>query len=348
LELGFTNEDERKGLKETIYEINKLKRNKNYESNINFENISWMELIGSVMNNCFTKPKTNCPYYPNVHSHYADVRILDNKIENIHADPFLLFDLLRSLTKNFPRTEEKLSILKIELSMIMSIITYDYVNLLDGMLSSENFDSFIKKYSDLSTLFSADISKLYLQKIMNMKKLSVIRDGVRMHKVAAELLRLEKESPSMSFLIKELIYDKATIYIKEVKELYEEAMSVFNYDYSMYDIYEKSILVLGAIQQIITALVPLSALSMDAYLLARMFLQTESTEIIVYAGSAHIGHYVDFFENYLAVKRLAGVESIFNNRCLNIIDLPKYLDANKYRKYVVNKKYEDYIQSKRF
>jgi hypothetical protein len=44
----------------------------------------------------------------------------------------------------------------------------------------------------------------------------------------------------------------------------------------------------------------------------------------------------------MGIKRSAGVDPIFDNRCLNIIDLPKYLDANKYRKYVVNKKYESF------
>jgi len=96
-----------------------------------------------------------------------------------------------------------------------------------------------------------------------------------------------------------------------------------------------------SLQAITAALVPLSSLSMDAYLLARMFLQTESSEIIAYAGSNHIQHYSQFFEDYLGVKRLAGVDPEFDNRCLDVIDLPKYLDANKYRKYVVNKKYEN-------
>lgn len=343
LELGFTNEDERKGLKETIDEINKLKRNKNYEMDINIENISWMELISSVMSDCFTKSKKNCPYYPSVHSHYADVRKLENKNEAIYADPFLLFDLMNFIKDNFPRTDKKLLELKDELSIIMSIITYDYRKLINGMLSPDGFDGFIEEYSNLSKSFSSGLSKFYLQKIMNMKKISVIRDGVRMHKVAAELLRLKKESPYIGYLIEELIYDKADFYIDTVKVLYDEVLNAFEYEYYQYNIYDKASLIMEAFQSIVLALVPLSALSMDAYLLARMFLQTESSEVIVYAGSSHIQHYVNFFENYLAVPRLVGVDSVFGNRCLNIIDLPKYLDANKYRKYVVNKKYKDFI-----
>jgi len=65
--------------------------------------------------------------------------------------------------------------------------------------------------------------------------------------------------------------------------------------------------------------------------------------ILTISSSIHNQHYRDFFENYLAIPRLAGVDSEFDNRCLNIVDLPKYLDVNKYRKYVVNKKYEDFI-----
>jgi len=45
LELGFTNDDERESVRETINEINKLKHIKNYEMTINIEDISWMQLI---------------------------------------------------------------------------------------------------------------------------------------------------------------------------------------------------------------------------------------------------------------------------------------------------------------
>jgi hypothetical protein len=342
LELGFTNEDERKDLKETISEIKKLRHNKKYETTINIENISWLELISSVMSDCFVKSKKNCPYYPNVHSHYSDVRMLENKNDVIHADPFLLFDLMEFIQNNFPRTDKKLLALKDELSIIMSIITYDYRKLINGMLSPDDFDKFIEEYSNLSKSFSSDLAGFYLKKIMNMKKISVIRDGVRMHKVAAELSRLRKETPYISFLIEELIYDKANLYIETVQELYDKVLDAFEYDIYEYNIYEKSMLIMEAFQSIVSALVPLSALSMDAYLLARMFLQTESSEIITYAGSKHIEHYSDFFENYMGIKRLAGVDSEFDNRCLNIVDLPKHLDANKYRKYVVNKKYESF------
>ena len=344
LELGFTNEDERKELKETVDEINKLKHNKNYEITINIENLSWMELIGSIMNDCFMKSKKICPYYPSVHSHYADVRFLQGKNDVLHADPFLLFDLMKYIEKNFPRTENKLSELKDELSIILSIITYDYKKLIDGILSPDGFDDFLDEYSNLSKTFSSDLSKFYLKKIMNMKKISVIRDGVRMHKVAAELARLRIETPYIAYLIEELIYDKANEYIETVKILYNEVLNAFEYDYYQYGSYEKSLLIMTAFESVVAALVPLSSLSMDAYLLSRMFLQTESSEIIVYAGSSHIKHYSDFFEIYLGAKKLVGIDSIFDNRCLNIIDLPKYLDANKYRKYVVNKKYDEDFQ----
>ena len=343
LELGFIHENGRKNMEEITREINKLKYNKSYETKINIENISWMELIGSIMKDCFKINKKDCSYYPSVHSHYADVRMLANKDDIIHADPFLLFDLMDFIQNNLPRSEGKLSGLKDELSIILSIITYDYKKLLDGIISPDNFDKFINEYSNLSKSFSSNLASIYLKKIMNMKKISVIRNGVRMHKTASELLRLTTESPYLAFLIKEFIYEKAEFYINDVKLLYDRVIDTFEYEYYGYNIYEKSMIILEALNVLLLALVPMSALSMDAYLLARIFLQTESTEIIVYAGTAHVQHYSDFFENYLAVQRLAGVDPIFNNRCLNIIDLPKYLDANKYRKYVANKKYSDFI-----
>ena len=201
-----------------------------------------------------------------------------------------------------------------------------------------------KKYANLSKSFSSDLASIYLKKITNMSKISVVRNGVRMHRAAAELLRLKEESPYMAALIEEFIYEKADQYVAEVKLLYDEVLDFFESQYYEYGIYEKSVSLMESLQAIVSALVPLSALSMDAYLLSRMFLQTESTEIIAYAGSNHIKHYSEFFEDYLAVKRLVGIEPEFDNRCMNVVDLPKYLDANKYRKYVVNKKYGSFLE----
>jgi hypothetical protein len=63
-------------------------------------------------------------------------------------------------------------------------------------------------------------------------------------------------------------------------------------------------------------LLKLSALSMDAYILSRMFIQ-KGEDVIVYAGSHHIATYAKFFKT-LKSKIIIESPSIPNNRCLNI------------------------------
>lgn len=341
LELSFTNDNEREQLRHYLDVLNEIKVSRQAnDKNYDFEDTSWLQLLALVMNDCFLKDKRLCPYSPYVHAHYADIRSLDTKDENLIADPFLLLDLKPYLDKTLQRirTTEQLEELRDELSVVLSIIISDYRDIIDGILSPTDFDIFIKRYNNLSGSFSGYIEDFYLSKFNNMRKISVIRDGVRMHKVAAELQRLRNENDFMATLIEEFIYEKADHYIKDIKVLFDQILNIF--DEERLSFHELGQLVIESFDTLLKALVPMSALSMDCYLLARMFLQHGSDEIIVYAGAAHIDHYADFFEHYLGVKRLAGIESQFDNRCLHLVTLPKYLDANKYRKYAVNKKYK--------
>lgn len=343
LELAFTKDEERQSLQKYIDMINDAKRYRRAEDkNFDFDDVSWLELIAAVMNDCFTRKKEKCVYYPNVRAHYADIRRLDDKEISIHTDPFLLYDISSHLREAFMRikTEEQLLDLKDELSIIISIIIFDYKKILNGMLNPVGFDKFIDTYIELGKTFAGRLGEFYFDKFVNMKRISVIRKGVRMHRAAAELARLREETPFMATLIEEFIYEKAEHYIKSIQHFFDEIMDMFKENFSFVQLGE---LIVELFEALIKALVPMSALSMDCYLLSRMFLQNDSKEIIVYAGSQHIEHYADFFENYLGIKRLAGVESEIDNRCLSMIDLPKYLDANKYRAYAVNKKYKAYL-----
>ena len=84
-------------------------------------------------------------------------------------------------------------------------------------------------------------------------------------------------------------------------------------------------------------LLPLSALFMDTYVLIRIFLQNDSSQIIVYTGSAHTAQYSRFIEDYLGIQPNLHFPLVPNNLCLEITNLSDYLPANEYRKYVVNK-----------
>ena len=59
-------------------------------NNSPFKDKSWLQLIPIIMYPCFIREKTGCPYYPNVHSHYIDVRLMDTIDGVINVNPFSL------------------------------------------------------------------------------------------------------------------------------------------------------------------------------------------------------------------------------------------------------------------
>ncbi len=80
----------------------------------------------------------------------------------------------------------------------------------------------------------------------------------------------------------------------------------------------------------ITFFTVLAAYTMDAYVLAKMFLDN-SDEVIIYTGSAHIEIYNLFFQNYLNVTPIYESPIINDNKCITFNDLPTYLDIKNFR-----------------
>jgi len=343
LETAFITKDDRTEDELLNREIRDLQENNIIYHPLNLNKYSWMTLTRSLMQTCFIREKTKCPYYPNIHLHYADVR----KLDAIHVDPFILFDIIEYLRKIRDINAKELIELKYELSIILSIISYDYLEIMNGILQPEEFQEFLDKYAKLSSGFSKSLGSKYLEKIKNMDKISVVRDGVKMHRTAGELWRLRQKTPYIANLIEEFIYGKAQYYIDEVKHILDKGIERMNeielrlesrnLERYKVNVYFREIKSLFEI--ISTHLIPISALSMDAYLLARMFLQTDSKEIITYTGSAHTDHYAEFFGVFLGINPLLSFPRVLGNRCLAVMDLPKYLNANLYRTYVVKKQY---------
>ena len=323
LELGFTKEEERLKYKDEVV-------------GGKFNDESFMSLIASLMEPCFIREKKSCPYYPYVHAHYADVRNYSSSKKNILSDPFLLFDILEYIGNNIPDDFKSLMQLNDEILIITSIIIYDYEKIIKGIIDPDGFLEFIERYHNMSNFFSGKFGKMFIEKFENMKNVSVIRDKKVMHRTAGELLRLRNENEYVADLIEEFIYNKAEEFIKEIKTNFEYNLLLLD-NFNDMNIDDIKFRIFELVYEFIGSIVPMSSLSMDAYLLARMFLQTESSEIITYTGSKHSENYIDFFENYLGVKSKISVPSSIDNRCIISELLPEYLDANKYREYVINK-----------
>ena len=78
----------------------------------------------------------------------------------------------------------------------------------------------------------------------------------------------------------------------------------------------------------VTVFTVLGAYTMDAYVLAKMFLNPK--EVIVYTGAAHIEVYHLFFQNYLNLAPIYE-STVDENKCITFEDLPLYLNINEMR-----------------
>lgn len=309
LESSFTKENERTALKIGYELMNKRKLLKDYDPSLidhQFDVVSWMTLFEFLLEPCFIREKTNCPFYPNVHLHYADVRFIDGR-KPIDTDPFVLHDIQKYYKTHLSDINFK------DFKNLVYILIYQSELIFKMMFSKKNFDHYLTGLINFSSFFNEPMKSLYINKFKNIEEMSVIRDGVKMHRVAAELLKLKKTDHVLSSKIKTFILTEAKHRINRLKIIYEDEDEDEDTD-DEDDIQE--------ISYYKELLLPMGALSMDAYILSRMFSQ-QGKEIIVYAGSNHIATYVKFFKT-LKSKIIIELPSMPNNRCLNI-KLPKNL-----------------------
>lgn len=307
LESSFTKENERTVLKVGYELMNKRKLLKDYDPSLidhQFDVVSWMTLFEFLLEPCFIREKTNCPFYPNVHLHYADIRFMDGQ-NPIDIDPFVLRDI-----QKYYKTHHDINFK--DFKNLVYILIYQSELIFKMLLTKKNFDHYLKKLINLSSVLNEPMKSLYINKFKNIEEMSVIRDGVKMHRVAAELLKL-KNDDRLSSKIKSFILAEAEHQRNRLKIIYEDIQEDEDTD-DEDDIQE--------ISYYKELLLPMAALSMDAYILARMFSQ-QGKEVIVYAGSHHIATYVKFFKT-LKSKIIIESPSVPNNRCLNI-KLPKNL-----------------------
>lgn len=101
-------------------------------------------------------------------------------------------------------------------------------------------------------------------------------------------------------------------------------------DYDFIDNDEKLISLEIVVNYYKTVFTVLSAYTMDAYVLANLFLN-DYPENIVYTGVAHTEVYNLFFQSTLELEAIYD-HTDPDNKCIVFDDLPVYLDINKYKK----------------
>jgi hypothetical protein len=270
------------------------------EEHAPFKDRSWLELMDVIRQPCFMQEKTGCPYYPNVHSHYIDIRIINTAEGLKHVNPFS-FVLLNKVSNVLEYIR-------------MFILNYKII--LDDFLSPYGFEHFVNNIDlpdEIREEFIDNIAHFTVIKDINGKK-------VQMYKAAWELYRLEQKDPELTEKLTTFMYRKAGAIIHYIIDRFTKDIKNNVIDRKYY------------IEKYSALFMDMEIIIMDSYTLARVFLQ-EGSEIIIYAGNYHINVYVEFF-NYLHYPLL--LSSVGNN-CLKMADLPKYLDANKYRTYVMEK-----------
>lgn len=305
--ITYNNVNDNKYFKNDVIQNNITKNNvkDNFftieENDAPFQDRSWMELMSIIRQPCFIREKTGCPYYPNVHSHYIDVRLVNTTTGLKNVSPFSF-----SLLNNVPNVLEYIK---------MFIVNYKII--LDDFLSPYGFTHFVN-YIDLPEEireeFISDISLFTVVREIDGKK-------VQMYKAAWELYRLKQKDSVLAEQLTTFMYHKAALLIQNIIREFTTDIKNNVIDRNYY------------IKKYSTLFQDLEIILMDSYALSRVFLQDDSEEIIIYAGNYHIRVYAEFF-NYLQYPLLL---SATGNNCLKMPDLPLYLDANIYRQYVMEK-----------
>jgi len=327
LEEFYTKENEREENSE-FNDIMNQRGNitKNIKYQAPFKDKSWMEMISSIMAPCFIKDKQYCPYYPNVHLHYIDVRIVAKNKKLIDTTPFSIDLIYNYVQDHQPTNINELVLLRKDVLNYIQFMIKNYKLLIKSILSPDGYQDYI---SLISTTTLADYIK------NNTELLITNYNDIRMFKVAKELYRLSVKN--------KFIYDKL---IKYIYQLVNNVLyNVLNYEKSIEEelkIYEnlKNNKLRGLrrgyndLLKIISGydlfFIDMQSVIMDVYTLSRMFIQ-DGIEVIVYAGLLHIKVYYDFF-NQLSQPVLS-IDYVKNNTCLINNDIPKYINANKYKNY---------------
>ena len=237
----------------------------------NLQTSSLLLLCQYYMHDCFIINKNHL-YQPYIHTHYADVRSYDTTTKICYADPYLIL----AYTQLELYTIKDIN----DLCVLIKYIIYHYRIIFDGMLHPGKFEYFIQQYINISESLSLPIKDIINCQVNHLKNLTVNRNGITMHRIAGELLKLSEQEPLIANQIKDYILQKATLYSNILKERYENIDKYID------------------IENLLDGITRLSTLSMDAYVLSRMFVQ-KGNEIITYTGDNHCHHYKEFFEEYL-------------------------------------------------
>ena len=234
LEESFTksNMDRRTKFKEAM-----IKRHHNNYNTLStifpYNNASYLDILQDLLQPCLIPNKQNCPYYPNIKVHYADIRAIDD----IRVSPYHIKFLL-----NAPRQD-----------IINVVKTIYYNDIILGILDYRYYDQMIKTLKNIK--LSPETKIIYDALLLKMDELTVVRNingqDIKMHRVAWSLIG---HDDIKAFILK--LYDyqlKSVNIIKDIMNIKDD-LEIF-------------------LQNYMNLFTVISAHIFDSYLLSRMFNQ---------------------------------------------------------------------------
>lgn len=222
-------------------------------------NLDCIDKLTAFYAECLQRDKTQSKYMPKSHIHYVDIRdvyntkYVGNIRKSMSANPFSGSWLVRQL-----KTEEDY-----ELGVRLIRFILDH--------AEEILEQFIGEYTGLNYDIPAP---QWLIRLRNMKLVTSVYKGKRVHRVAKQLLKLNT-------------VDRTAI-LEWCRRRFTEELSL---SYQRYREWTKNL----NSEAPIMILVPLSSVIMDTYTLARLIYQ-DSRSDIMFAGLAHIDNYRSFFD----------------------------------------------------
>ncbi|HSW76879.1 MAG TPA: hypothetical protein VLG50_07525 [Candidatus Saccharimonadales bacterium] len=296
---------------------------------------SWLQVMPTLMPHCFIKDKTQCFYYPYIHAHYMDIRSMDDK----NVDPFDIHLLRVLLNKNPPKDEKQFLVMKNTYLFIINTLV-DNIKVIINALINPDAD-FIKIINDLLLLKDKCKTKIcrdQFNTFQNILDTAVTRDGKKMFRAAAELRKLQHMDSHLANLIYQYYHNILNIQISHIqKSVSNDLLALVDIKFDWLPIPIAIDIIKSIINKLESQFLILSSIPMDVYMLSRMFLQNESQQIIVYAGTHHVKYYAEFFNMALKCDSTIAMPYIIDKRCLESNLLPNYLPADIYRQYALNK-----------
>lgn len=305
-----------------------------------------LPLVYNALISCLSKNKSQCPYQPYVHIHYANIRLFkdENKYHRAH-----LFNLesIYNFYKNYQfKSLQQFLIVQNNIIQYIDYQIQNYKTILEGLLQPSQYFHVLNNILDLIEPFDKQLKNNILLDLYYVNKLTVIRQGQKIHRVAAELQKLAQIDNTMANNIYDYGFYLANHYLEE----YPIDENIFNHFFNEFNEQLKNknttIMAIGhrALLKYINYFKPLftqlASTLMDIYTLARM-MYYQSDEVITYSGYNHAMRYHYFFENYLNTTPVIEITPTFVNkevkhheginRCLSHPFLSYYIPVQNFK-----------------